>query len=349
MRTPFLPAVLALAVACGEPPAPIPATVLPQTGDTLVVPVVQLSVALPESGGGWLALAPVEGELRRLDFPGRGVGLFPGPTREEVPTPIGVMMAGDTVFLSDWTLRRTTRWLSGSARLEAIPMPDAVGGALPRARDAAGQWYFELRPSPGRDGSGLRDSAAIVRVDPLFTRFDTVARLAPPDLQIVATDAGSRYVRLELSGEDRWGAAPDGTVWIARVHENRVEWHRPGGGAPVVGPGLPDPILPVMEMDRQIFIRRFPEGERNAVAKVPFAQLKPPFERAFRTADGRIWLMKSAVALDSARVLQVVDTTGLVATVRVPSRGIVLGLDGKEIVMGEEFPEGIRVLRYRMP
>ena len=77
--------------------------------------------------------------------------------------------------------------------------------------------------------------------------------------------------------------------------------------------------------------------------------MKPPFERAFATPDRRIWLFKSGVALDSVRVFQVVDSTGLLLVVKVPSRGTALGVDGKFIVMGEEFPGGIRLLRYVVP
>ena len=60
-------------------------------------------------------------------------------------------------------------------------------------------------------------------------------------------------------------------------------------------------------------------------------------------------MFKSAPALDSVRTFQVVDTTGLKAVVEVPSRGTAVGIDGAWIIMAEEFPEGIRLLRYPIP
>jgi hypothetical protein len=80
-----------------------------------------------------------------------------------------------------------------------------------------------------------------------------------------------------------------------------------------------------------------------------FALIKPPFERAFPDAAGRIWLFKSAPALDSVRTFQVADTAGWALSVAVPSYGTALGVADGEILMGEEFPGGIRLLRFRMP
>ena len=47
-------------------------------------------------------------------------------------------------------------------------------------------------PPPGRDGSGNRDSAAVLLASPGFERLDTVARLSPLDLAEVVGDAGRR-------------------------------------------------------------------------------------------------------------------------------------------------------------
>jgi hypothetical protein len=80
-----------------------------------------------------------------------------------------------------------------------------------------------------------------------------------------------------------------------------------------------------------------------------FALIKPPFERAFADRTGRVWLFKSAPALDSVRSFQVADTAGWALSVTVPSYGTALGVSHGEIVMGEDFPEGVRLLRFRMP
>jgi hypothetical protein len=102
-------------------------------------------------------------------------------------------------------------------------------------------------------------------------------------------------------------------------------------------------------MDRQIYVHRYPEEQRSALANTRFAGVNPPFERAFSDRRGRVCLYKSAVALDSVRTLQVADSTGVLFTVSVPSYGVTLGISENEILMGEEFPEGIRLLRFAMP
>lgn len=349
MRTHHLPLLIVLALGCGAPPPPAPTLVVPPTADTVIVAAVSVPTAVPRSDGRWVVLAAEEAELRIADFAQHSVVPFPGITPAEVPHPSVLLGIGDTIVVGDWGLRRFTAWLPGSPRLEAWPVPDPLRGAFPRARDAAGQWYFEVAPEALRDGSGLKDSAAVVRADPQLTRFDTIARLAPTDLAMVEGASGSRFERRNLAGQDLWGVQRDGSLWIARVVQNRVEWRRPNAKQAFTGPPMQDPILTVQEMDRQIFIRRFPEDQREAARRLPFTAIKPAFEAAFQTPDRRVWLFKSGIALDSVRSFQVVDSTGVRYVVKVPSRGRALGVDGTHIVMGEEFPGGIRLLRYPVP
>jgi hypothetical protein len=176
-----------------------------------------------------------------------------------------------------------------------------------------------------------------------------VVRLTPPDVIEVEQDGRMRLQRLQLAGIDRWGVLRDGTVWLARVNQNQLFWYPPAGGSPAASRPLPDPIIQVTEMDRQIYIRRYPEDQRGALAQTRFAGVKPPFERAYADARGRVWLFKSAVALDSVRTIQVADSSGVLFTVSVPSYGVALGISDSEILMGEEFPEGIRLLMFAMP
>jgi hypothetical protein len=343
----LLPALLL--AACTPPkPVQVPETQLAQTADTVIAPVVNISDAVPRSDGRWVVLATQENQLLVVDFATRKTMPFPGITSAEVPGPTRLIGAGDTIIVSDWGLRRITAWTLGSKRLAAWPVPDGLRGAYPRARDAAGQWYFDVAPFPGADGSGQKDSAAIVRADAQLTKFDTIAKLVPPEIALGGAN-GAQWIRKALGGQDAWGVYSDGGLWIARVFQNQVAWSRPGGGKVVRSPLLPDPVRMVQEMDRQIYLRRFPEENRAELSGRPFAGVKPPFERAFAAPDRRIWLFKSGVALDSVRVFQVVDSTGLLMVVKVPSRGTALGLNGNFILMGEEFPGGIRLLRYAVP
>ncbi len=344
----FATALLAI-VACSAPKAP--ATVIPvaATADTLVVPAVDITTAVARSDGRWTLLATVESQLFVADFAAKTVKPFPGITKADVPHPLTLFGAGESIIVGDWGLRRATEWSPVGQRLNAWPAPDALHGSLPRARDAAGQWYFRISPDPKLDGSGLLDSAAVVRGNAELTHFDTLARLAPPELVQVAGISGMHYQRRTMGGDDAWGVLPNGTLWVARVFQNYIEWHRPGAKKVENSPRYPDMVLTNSEMDREIYVHRFPEDQRDNVRVLPNSPVKPPFEHVFATPDGRMWLSKSDTALAPVRHFHVVDSTGVLFNVAVPSRGFALGVDGNYILMGEEFPGGIRLLRYPVP
>lgn len=345
----LLPSLALLAAACGEPPAPPPTVAADPAADTVVVPVRHVSDAVRRSDGRWVVLGTEEFRVLVVDFDAGTAEPYPGMTPDEVPGATVLLGAGDTLLVGDWGLRRVTAWLPEGRRVDAIPTPDALRGAFPRARDAAGQWYFELSASPGRDGRGILDSGAVVRADAYLSTFDTVARLTPPESAEVDRGNGPRLEPLVLAGRDRWGVQPDGTVWIARVQQNKVDWYPPGGTRAHRGRPMPDPILPVTGTDRLIYAQRFPEEQRGNLRNVQWALVKPAFERAFADREGRVWLFKSAVALDSIRTFQVADTTGWLFSVAVPSYGTAVGVAADEIVMAEEFPGGIRLLRFSRP
>jgi hypothetical protein len=62
-----------------------------------------------------------------------------------------------------------------------------------------------------------------------------------------------------------------------------------------------------------------------------------------------VWLYKSVPALDTLRSFQVADSTGWLFSVTVPTYGVALGISASHILVGEEFPGGIRLLRFPMP
>ena len=348
MRHSPLP-ILLLAMAACSPPQPVPVVVVAPTADTLIVPVVEVTAAATRSDGKWVLLGLLEDQLYLADFAARTVTPFPGMTKTDVPHPTTLIGVADSIVVGDWGLSRFTEWSPSGERLSAWPAPDALHRALPRARDAAGQWYFQIDPDAKADGSGLLDSAAVVRADPQLTRFDTLARLTPPELVKLPGVSGMHYQRRTMGGEDAWGVRPDGTLWVARVFQNQIEWHRPGAKRVVRSPRLPDPVLTVSAMDREIYVHRFPEEQRQLARELPNTATKPPFEHVFSTPDGRMWLAKSDTALAPVRHFQVVDTSGVLFTVAVPSRGFALGVTAEYILMGEEFPGGIRLLRYPVP
>lgn len=341
-------AALILLVGCDTTPRELPPSYAAQpTGDTLVAPVVAVANAVRRSDGSWVLLAPQEMQVLVADFGADTVHPHPGITSDVVPGATVLFGAGDTVYVGDYGLQRVTAWLPDGRRVDAVPTPNALRGAFPRARDAAGQWYFELTSAPGSAG-GIRDSGAVVRGNAMLTTFDTVARVAPPELAEIEEQGRVVLQPLALAGRDRWDVLRDGTVWVARVQTNQVWWYPPGG-EPRHTRSLPDPITPVAEMDRQLYLRRFPEEQRPQQSMLRFALVKPPFEHAYDDPAGRVWLFKSGPALDSIRTFQVADSAGWAFSVTVPSYGTALGIADGEILMGEEFPGGIRLLRYAIP
>jgi hypothetical protein len=348
MRPSHLSVFLVIVAACA-PPKRATLVVVAPTVDTLVVPAVEVTTAVPRSDGTWVLLDPVDNHLFVADFGAKSVKPYPGITPTDVPHPIALIGVGDSIVVGDWGLSRFTEWSPAGQRLAAWPGPDALHRASPRARDAAGQWYFQMAPDSKADGSGLLDSSAVVRADAQLSHFDTLARLSPPELVRVAGVSGMHYQRRTMGGDDAWGVRPDGTLWVARVFQNQIEWHRPGAKKVERSPQLPDMVLTNTEMDREIYVQRFPEDQRETARELPNAPVKPPFQHVFSAPDGRMWLAKSDTALAPVRHLHVADKTGVLYEVAVPTRGFALGVTADYILMGEEFPGGIRLLRYPVP
>jgi hypothetical protein len=333
-----------LLAACGASAPKAPVTELAVSGDTILVPYSDLSEAAWLGGRRWAVVAPAEESVSIVDFARRTRVPLGGRTSQALRNPTNTFAAQDTLYVGDWGLRRLTLWSPPEHLARTIPAPAITRGTLPRARDAAGQYYLDLYPQPGPDGSGNRDSAAVVRINSELTRIDTIARLAPLDIAEVIGDAGRRFERRVFSGADRWGVMMDGALWVARVYDNRVDWRSPSGKWSKGSP-LPDRVLEVTRYDRELFLRRFPPELRRTAQDLPFAALKPPFEAGFSSPSGQVWLEKSRAPADSSRRYHVVDRAGqLVREVRVPGTGRILGLADTLALVAEPTPQGTRLI-----
>ena len=151
-------------------------------------------------------------------------------------------------------------------------------------------------------------------------------------------EAGRRFERRVFSGLDRWGVLPDGSLWVARVYDNRVDWRSPDGTW-VRGEPLPDRVLEVTRYDRELFLRRFPPELRRTAQDLPFAAIKPPFEAGLTGSAGEVWLEKSRAPADSARRYHVVNRRGrLVREVRLPGQGRIIALGQGTALVAEPQP-----------
>jgi hypothetical protein len=339
----------ALLAACGSSKSAAPVVELAAAGDTAVAPYAEVSEAVWLGADRWAIFAQLDEAVAIIDFAGRAVAQVGGRGSTELRNPANIFFIEDTLYIGDWGLRRLTLWAPPGRLARAIPAPAIVRGTLPRARDASGRFYLDMFPAPGPDGSGNRDSVAVVRTDPELTRVDTIAQLAPLDIAEIVGEAGRRFERRVFSGVDRWGVLPDGSLWVARVSDNRVDWRSPEGewsrGTP-----LPDRVLEVTRYDRELFFRRFPPELRRTAQKLPFAVVKPPFEAGLTAPTGEVWLEKSRAPADSARRYHVVDRRGrLVREIRVRGQGRIMAVAPSIALFAEPTPNGTRLVAVRLP
>jgi hypothetical protein len=165
----------------------------------------------------------------------------------------------------------------------------------------------------------------------------------------VVGDAGRRFERRVFGGVDRWGVLADGSVWVARVYDNRVSWRAPNGKW-TRGQALPDRVLEVTRYDRELFLQKFPPELRGTAQQLPFAPIKPPFESALTSSDGQVWLEKSRAPADSSRLYHVVDQHGRLARqVRLRGQGRVLAVGPRAVLIAESTPDGTRLKSVALP
>lgn len=346
--TPALFLTLLLA-ACGDSSPPPPVIELTAGPDTIATGYAEVADAEWLGGDRWAVVAPLDVTVGLLSFSARKVTPLGGAGGKDIRNPSSVFVARDTLYVGDWGLRRVTLWTLDGRLVRDIPAPARSRGALPENRDTAGRWYLEIKPLAGRDGSGNRDSAAVVAASPGFERLDTVAWLAPLDMAEVAGDAGRRFERRALSGIDHWGVLPDGSVWVARVYENRVDWRSPDGEWSE-GDGLTDRVLEVTQYDRELFYRKFPPELRATAEQLPFAAVKPPFEEAFTSPAGTVWLEKSRAPADSSRRYHEVNRAGhLVREIRVPGTGRIVAVGSDKALVAERVTDGTRFIAFSIP
>lgn len=317
--------------------------------DTVHTPFAQVPVAAAMTVGRWLVVAPDWDQAVVADFARRATQpLGAGPGRD-FQRPLDVFAAGDSLYVADWGMRRLTIWTREGALAGTVAAPEALGGLFPRGRDTLGRFYFELPVSGGPGGVRLRDSVPVIRSAPPFLRADTILQLAPPEVFEVTRDGRTRLERVIYGGRDRWGVLPDGEAWVARVNGNRVTWISPDGRRRS-GRGLPDPVYEVTQYDRDSYAALFPPELRGAVETLPFALIKPPFERGFTGPDGLVWLEKSKAGPDSLRRVHVVGHQGeLLRILVVPTKGQIIAVGDAALLVAEQWREGVRLLEARLP
>lgn len=341
---PFTVTLLALA-ACDSPAPETEPVMLAAAADTILIPNLEVTEAAWINDDHWVLIAPNEPAVLLADFSEGTATRFGNASAFQQP--FSVFRSGDSIYIGDWARAHLTVWTLDGELVDSIPASTAVAGHLPGARDGAGRFYVQRNPSPGPDGSGLLDSSWVVRGPADFSTMDTVAWLAPKDVVEVSGQSGKRFEPRLLSGSDEWGANLDGTVWVARVDQNRVDWRSPDGEW-TRGSGVPDPVLTVTEGDRQMFLREFPEELRSTVTEIPFAIIKPPFTAVVPDPEGELWFRKTRAYQDTTRLVQEVGRDGLQRQFYFPGYGDLMAAGRESILVVETWGEGVRILRYKL-
>lgn len=128
--------------------------------------------------------------------------------------------------------------------------------AIPTAVDDDGFVYAEASMGGGPGGQ-LPDSGAVLRIDRATMVPDTITRVKLTER--IRTESGSgnnrsvNIAQVPLSLEDTWGAAPDGSIVVARSSDYHLEWHRPDGSVVVGSPVGHDP-MPLGNAEKQAWI-----------------------------------------------------------------------------------------------
>lgn len=341
-------ALLFGAAACVTPSAGPEEERLAASADTAVTNWTEFPLGAPV-GAKWVVVSADWDVAGIADLSARSLTPLGGNNQKAYLHPFQVFTFQDTVHLADWGKRRTTIWTETGRLADSVPFADRLRGAYLRGRDAAGHFYFQVDPQPRRDGSGNRDSTAIVRADRSLARFDTVAKLSPLELAEMTRENSTRFEQRVFSGSDLWGVWPDGTVWVARRFRNRLETITARGEA-VRGPALPDPVYEVTVADRQLYLQSYPPDLRPKETDLAWAIIFPPFLAAFTAPDGSVWLEKTKQAADTTRRIQVLDRGGVLRRVfLLQGQGRLIAVGADKLLIAERFSEGMRLMEIRIP
>jgi len=229
-------------------------------------------------------------------------------------------LAGDTIALVDFSAIRTTRWNERGEALDVLPI-SVVSGATPvLLYDTVGHGYkidYQAILGGGEPGRTLRpDSVPVLRIALKGGTVDTIVHLASPEYGDAKFGEQIQQAAKVFAPNDHFGVLPDGTAWVARGRENRVDWRSPDGKWT---PGKPRayPKIPVTQTDKDRVLAQVREqGKQFGMPQdlsiaYPFAESKPPFDFALGRESGEVWLQRPRAQEDAPLVYDVVNRQGV--------------------------------------
>jgi hypothetical protein len=231
-----------------------------------------------------------------------------------------VHLAGDTVALVDFSALRTTLWSEAGRPLGVLPLRAVAGNTPVLAYDTLGRGYkidYQAVLGGGEPGRALRpDSVPVLRMAVSAGAVDTVAHLASPEYGDAVFGEEVQQAAKVFAPNDFFGVLGDGTAWVARARENRVDWRSPEGRW-IRGRPHSYTKVPVTEADRKRVLAQVREqGKQFGMPQdlpiiYPFAETKPPFELALGRPSGEVWLQRPRKDEGSPLVYDVFDRQGI--------------------------------------
>ncbi len=210
-------------------------------------------------------------------------------------------LAGDTVALVDFSAVRTTLWTEGGEPLRVLPIAPVSGTAPVLVYDTVGYGYkidYQAILGGGEPGTAVHpDSVAVLRIRLATGQVDTVARLAAPEYGDATFGEQRQQAATVFAPNDFFGVLPNGTAWVARGRENRVDWRTPEGRWSRGERRVFTPI-PVTQGDKDRVLAQVREqGKQYGMPQdlrieYPFAATKPPFDFALGRPNGEVWLQR---------------------------------------------------------
>jgi hypothetical protein len=227
-------------------------------------------------------------------------------------------LAGDTVALVDFSALRTTLWNEQGQPLRVLAIAQVAGTAPVLVYDTMGHGYkidykAMLDPEPGQ--MTRRDSVPVLRIQLRGGKVDTVARLSAPEFGEAVFGEQKQQAAKVFAPNDFFGVLANGTAWVARGRDNRVDWRAPDGswrrgtsrkytGQPVTQADKDRVLAQVREQGKQYGM------PQDLPIQYPFAETKPPFDFALGRPNGEVWLQRPRTQEDAALVYDVYNGQG---------------------------------------
>jgi hypothetical protein len=264
-------------------------------------------------------------------------------------------LGGDTVALVDFGAIRTTLWSEAGRPLGVLPIKEVAGSTPVLLYDTVGHGYkidYQAVLGGGEPGRLLRpDSIPVLRFTLKGGVVDTVALLAGPEYGDATFGEQVQQAARVFAPNDFFGVLPDGTAWVARGRDNRVDWRSPEGRWSL-GQSHPYARLPVTQADKDRVLAQVREqGKQFGMPQdlrivYPFAETKPPFEFALGRPNGEVWLQRPRTQEGAALTYDVFNSKGVwEREVTLPPGSVLAGFGrGKSVYGSVKNEDGTRTI-----